>query len=229
MTNTTMTFGQLDSWESEGSGSKTSKEDYLNIKTDGITVVRFLTEPPFKYHAHWVDLGTRKMKVNCAGRDCLLCKQGNEAIKFYVSIVLNRETGRCQVFEFKKQIFDGLKGFFTDLPDWGSLLAYDVKIDRKLSRKPEVYKLIPRPKTPLTKEELVMIAEFKDRVSLDKHCSPMTNEAIQKRLDGGGQASGGGGGGFGAGQVYVPRNVVVEPAVVAATTGIEEDPDFSFA
>lgn len=220
----TLTFGQLDSWDSEG-GGKTSREDYLNIKTDGITTVRFLTEPPFKYYAHWVDTGVKKVKLNCAGPDCVLCKQGNEAIKFYVSIVYNRETNRCQVFEFKKQIFDGLKGLFSDKADWGSLLDYDVKIDRKLSRKPEVYKLIPRPKTPLTKDELATITEFKDRVSLDRHCAPMENAAIEKRLA---DAVGGGGTGFGVTQVYVPRNVAPEAVVAAAAAAIDEDPDFSF-
>lgn len=227
MTTATLTFGQLDSWESEGAG-RASKEDYLNIKTDGTTVLRFLTEPPFKYFAHWVDLGTRKMKLNCAGRDCVLCKQGNEAIKFYVSIVLNRETGRCQVFEFKKQIFDGLHGFFNDKPDWGSLLEYDVKIDRKLSRKPEVYKLIPKPKAPLTKDEQTMIAEFKERVKLDKHCAPMTNEAIEKKLSDAANP-GGGGGGFGGNQSYTPRMADTSTIVAAAATSADEDPDFSFA
>src|SRR5262249_17621864 len=150
-------------------------------KTDGTTIVRFLTEPPYKYFAHWVDTGTRKIKLNCAGTECPLCRQGNEALKFYVSIVLNRDIGRPQVFEFKKQIFDGLNTLFHDKADWGSLLEYDIKIDRKLARKPEVYKLVPRPKTPLTKEELAMIAEFKERVSLDRHCAPMAPETIEKR------------------------------------------------
>ena len=212
----TLTFGQLDSWESEVSG-KGTKEDYLRMGkgSDGKYVLRFMTNPPFKFMAHWVELKNgKKTKLNCAGRDCNLCKSGNEANKMFASVVFNRDLGRPQMFDFKTSIFDQIRTHQLN-KHWGSLLNYDVEVDRLASRGFKTFITTPLPKEALTKEELAMVAEFSARIDINTHCASMSNEAIEKRLA---ELNG---------ESYVPGKIAPEVAA-AANKAVADDTDFNF-
>lgn len=182
-------FGQLPSWDDAVSGGG---QDYLTMKDDGDYVLRFLTETPFEYMIHWVELGPKKVtKVKCASRGCILCAKNNQAKNTFIANVLDRKTGRCHVYEFGRQVFDQLKRYVKN-PRWGDVRKYDVRINKEKGRKPNVYIVQAEPPiSPLTDDEMVMAREFvKERGDLNKLSAPYTNDDIRKKLVGFGDESG---------------------------------------
>lgn len=186
-----MTFGQLDSWDSDGSSKRASKDDYFNIRKDGRYVVRFV-DKPFRFQAHWVEPipGGKKLKVNCAGRDCKLCKGGviggikmeaNQAKNYFVSLIKNCDAKRFQVFEYTRQIFEQVKRYNSSKA-WGDPVNYDIEIERNVNKKPDVYQCVPQPKEPLSPEDVSALEEFKARIDLAKYTAPMDNEGIERRV-----------------------------------------------
>lgn len=212
-----LVFGQLDSWDSAPS-TGTSKDDYLNTKTDGLYTMRVLTEPPYMYHPHWYEYAPgKKTKINCASKDCMLCKEGNEATATFVSIVFNKDLNRPQIYEFKRQVLNGIKSLHSKKA-WGSLLNYDIVVERTSPKGKTSYSVSPEPKEPLTAGQLAMVEEFKNRISLDDFCAVSTNEAIVKRLaDARERLAEGGGNSF-------KSNTKLEPQSPPL-----EDVDFNFA
>lgn len=174
-------FGKLTSWDDAvpaGGG------DFFNTKEDKEYHLRFLTDIPFEYPVHWLELdGGKKLKLKCAGRGCVLCAAGHEAKVTFVANVLDRQTGRVQIYEFGRQIFDQLKGYAKNAK-WGDIRKYDVCIDKKKNRKPNVYMVQAEPPLfPLTDDEKATAMEFiKDRGDLNKLAAPMTNDEIRKKL-----------------------------------------------
>lgn len=223
----TMTFGQLDSWNNDGDAKRSSKEDYFNIRKDGTYNVRFV-DRPYKFQAHWIEPipGGKKLKVNCAGRDCSVCKGGivggvkmepSKPKNYFVSFILNRDAKRFQVFEYSRAIFEKIKNYYAS-KNWGDPVNYDVEITRNLSKGPaEAYSCIAQPKEPLTAEELAALAEFKARIDLSKHTAPMTNEDLDRRV-----------------AEFIQRSTLpgAAPAAVVAATAAkpaaETDTDFDF-
>lgn len=222
----TMTFGQLDSWDSDsGTAKRASKDDYFNIRKDGQYNVRFV-DKPYKFLAHWIEpiMGGKKLKINCAVRDCKVCNGGmiggvqieaNKPKNYYVSFIKNCDANRFQVFEYTRQIFEAVKQMNAN-KKWGDPAAYDVEIDRNVNRKPEVYKCIPQPKEPLTKEDLAALEEFKARIDLTKYTMPMDNDAIERRIA------------EFVSRSSLPGTAPVAVVAAAATTNTESDPDFDF-
>ena len=148
----------------------------------------------------------------------MLCKSDNPATakadKLFVSIVFNRDLNRAQIFEFKPSVFEQLREYNGN-KHWGSLINYDVEVDRLKSRGFKTFKVTPLPKEPLTKEELALVAEFSARVDLNRHTAPMDNAGIEERIA---KANG---------ETYVPRSLV-QASIASTTQAVAEDPDFSF-
>lgn len=220
---TTQTFGQLGSWDAVSS-SGTDKEDFLNMKDDGVYVVRVITDgPPWQVAQHWANNVEGKVrKVNCVGRDCPLCLEGNEVqVKFLLG-VLNRENNRCQVMEFGKQVYSQIKKYNSDL-DWGNPQSYDLKIDKSKARGPSATYLITGKPTgigPITADEQAKVKEFLARINFDKLSAPSTVAEILRKLgrDGGGTPAA-------TGSTWTTKSTVVAPNKEAAA---KPDEDFDF-
>jgi hypothetical protein len=181
-----VTFGQLDSWDAASSSGGTDKEDFLNMKDDGIYQLRTVTTgAPFEFAVHWAEnVEGKARKINCAGRDCLLCKEGNNAQVKYMIAALNREKGRVQVVEFGKQVYMALKKLAFD-PDWGDPRGYDIKIDKDRSRGASATYMVTAKPTgmgPITAEEQVKVKEFLARVNLDRLSAPALEDEILRKL-----------------------------------------------
>lgn len=179
-------FGQLASWDDavpSGGG------DFLNMKDDGDYVLRFLTDIPYEYPVHWIDVGTstqrRMVKVKCAGRGCMVCAKGEKfkAKNTFLANVMNRKDGQCYAFEFGRQIFDQLKGYAMN-QKWGDIRGYDVRINKKKGRKPNVYMVQAEPPIgELTPAEVETAHEHcTKRTDLNKMAASSTNEEIQQKL-----------------------------------------------
>lgn len=174
-------FGKLTSWDDASVAS--SGKDYMNMKEDGDYPMRVVTDIPYEYPTHWIEEDGKGTKVKCAGRGCILCGKGNEQKITYAVNVINRTNGRCQVFEFGKQIYDQLHGLAKS-SKWGDLRKYDININKKKGRKPMVYQVTPEPPlAPLSDAEIVMVKEFmKGRGDLDKISAPLSNDDIRQKL-----------------------------------------------
>lgn len=173
-------FGQLASWDDavpSGGG------DFLNMKDDGDYVLRFLTEIPYEYPVHWVELGPNKrVKIKCAGPGCLLCEKDNKSKNTFLANVLNRTDGQCYVYEFGRQIFDQLKSYAKN-PKWGDIRRYDVRINKKKGRKPNVYIVQAEPPIEeLSAAEKEAANEHCSRMDLNKLAAPYTNDDIRRKL-----------------------------------------------
>ena len=182
-----VTFGQLESWGSGATfGGGSDQEDFLNLKEDGTYRVRMVGGPPHEFRIHWARDNNGKMRrVKCAGRDCLLCKEGDEPQVRYMAGVIDREDGRVKVLEFTRSVYARLKTLFYD-DEWGEPSGYDIKIKKNSKEKSprDIYKTepVPRGMGPITDEEATLVKEFFDRVVLDRFAAPGKNDEIIRKL-----------------------------------------------
>lgn len=188
-------FGQLKSWDDVSTGGG---GDFLNMKDDGDYVLRFLTDIPYEYGVHWIDVGMNGQKsmrkVKCAGNwhddpkdHCILCAKGPnfKPKKTFIANVLNRADGQCYAYEFGPQVFGQLKKCAKN-PKWGDIRMYDIRITKDKNGKPNVYTSVPEPPIgPLTPEEAELAHDFStNRMILDKLAAPYTNDEIRNKLEG---------------------------------------------
>jgi hypothetical protein len=226
-----VTFGQLESWGSASSQGGTEKDDFLNMKEDGIYQIRTVTEgAPYEFAVHWAQNTEGKArKINCAGRDCLLCKEGNEPQVKYMIAALNRDKNRVQVVEFGKQVYTALKKHAFD-PDWGDPRNYDIKIDKDRGRGASAtYILTAKPTGmgPLSQEESQKVKEFLTRVNLDRLSAPSTEDEILRKLGRKEMLPATAQGSWGA-RSATPPAASANAAKAVEPAGVSGDEDFDF-
>jgi hypothetical protein len=182
------TFGKLDSWlpESSGSGGGAfDKDDFLNMKDDGKYSLRIAQDGPCIFAIHWgTDVQGRTRRVNCALEGCPLCAEGNKAQPKFLIAAINRERGRVQLVEFGKQVYNHIVNLRKD-KDWGDPRNYDIKIDKDRSRgisNTYIVTAIPRNMGPMTQDEELMVKDFLSRVNAEKFAQPAKVDEIMRKM-----------------------------------------------
>jgi hypothetical protein len=178
-------FGQV-AWGEEISNQ------YLSFKKDGDYNLRFLNDP-YMYAVHWVvDAQGKTRKVNCAGKDCVLCKEvaagllpeSCKAKTTYVVEVLNKDLNKCQILEFTKSVYVGI-GILKKKKAWGDPRHYDIVVtkDKSAADPKLIYTVSPGgAKEPLTPEELQKVEDFLKTSNLAEIAEPSTNDVILRKL-----------------------------------------------
>lgn len=184
---TSATFGEKD-WEEE-SASGGGKSDFFNMKDDGQYHMR-LVGKPHEFAAHWVEAGGSKRKVNCAGKDCVLCKKKVKAnVRYLIPIIIRRGPGvgesdqnAVKVTEFGPQVYGHIRSLFKT-PDWGNPTGYDIMVDKNKGRGASgTYFVTPTKRIALSDEEKAEVAEFLGRMDLKELSAPLSNELIIEKL-----------------------------------------------
>ena len=177
-------FGEKD-WEEE-SASGGGKSDFFNMKEDGQYKVRIVGKP-HEFAAHWVDAGGVRKKVNCAGKDCILCAKGQKAsIRYLIPAIFRSgpgvSPGQICVTEFGPQVYGNIRNLYKT-PDWGNPTRYDVIIDKNKSRGASgTYFVTPASKSPLTDQEKADVGEFAQNIDLKEFSAPLSNDLIVEKL-----------------------------------------------
>lgn len=174
-----VTFGEK-SWEDEAAGN--GRSDFFNMKDNKQYTVRIVGKP-HEFAAHWVDApNLGKKKVNCAGKDCVLCAKGLKASVRYFIPVIVRDENRVAVTEFGPQVYGHIRSLFKNR-NWGNPMGYDICIDKNTNRGAAgTYFVTPVSKTDFTPEEKAMVKEFLDRMDLRELSAPLSNEQIIEKL-----------------------------------------------
>lgn len=180
----TANFGEKD-WEDE-SASGGGKSDFFNMKEDGQYKLRIVGKP-HEFAAHWVDAGGSRKKVNCAGKDCVLCTKGQKAsIRYLIPAIFRSgpgvSSGQICVTEFGPQVYGAIRNLYK-AEDWGNPTRYDVLVDKNKSRGASgTYFVTPAKMFPLTDMEKADVAEFLQSIDLKEFSAPLSNELIIEKL-----------------------------------------------
>lgn len=185
-----VTFGKT-SWDTPAPTTGGGGDDFLHLNKDGQYILRVIGEAPFEYAAHWAeDVNGQKRRVKCAGRDCVLCKEGVRPQVRYLLEVINfknnndTSTGETKIVEFGAQVYNQIRSLYNN-PHWGDPRGYNIMIDRDQKRGPSgMYQVMPLGKEELNTELKAASVEFKDRIKevLGKFAEPSTNEEILMKL-----------------------------------------------
>jgi len=188
-------YGELESWDDV---DVKSGSDYMKLE-QGSNVVRIVTQP-YQFSVCWVkDPQDVSRKVRSAlVPSCPLVKRGEKLQKRWYVGVIERRSGTPKVLEVSSQIMAGLKDLAND-SDWGNPKGYDVDIKRGNPGSQPLYRVIAKPKKPLTDAEVALVKAFIENTDFAKMTKPPTPEEVAERLVAieGGQAAQGGGQGKG--------------------------------
>lgn len=180
---TNVTVGEVD-WNIELPGQGGSREsDFMNLE-EGENDVRVLAKPQQKY-VHWVvDEMGKKRKVDCAIKDCPVCKRGQDGDRAKASWlvkVLNRKDNKVKLLEIGPQIFGGIQKL-VDSKKWGPVSEYDITILRGAPGTKPLYTVVPSPHSPLTAEEKQAFAAFNERVDISRFVTPPAPAVVAEKL-----------------------------------------------
>lgn len=183
--NAKVNFGKTD-WNTKKGGN-----DFLSLNKDGQYELRIIGDAPFEYAIHWAeDENGNTKKVNCAGRGCVLCADGNKAQVKYLLEVLNQteaspDNGKCQIVEFGTQVFNQIAALKNN-KYWGDPRLYNILVDRLKARGPsDMYQVMAvGQKGELDASLAAKAVEFKERIEsvMGKFASPSKNEEILEKL-----------------------------------------------
>lgn len=180
---TRVTFGKT-SWDSPAPGG-TGGDDFLNLNKDKQYIVRIIGEAPFEYAAHWAeDESGQLRRIKCAGRDCVLCKEGVKSQVRYLLEVIDVDNDVPKIVEFGPQVYNQIRALYNN-KHWGDPRGYNIVIDRDKSRGPAgMYQVMPLGKEDLSADMKAAAVEFKDRIKevIAKFAEPSTNEEILQKL-----------------------------------------------
>lgn len=182
---TSATFGEKD-W-GEDSASAGGASDFFNMKDDGQYGVRIVGKP-HEFAAHWVEANSVRKKVNCAGKDCILCKKGlKPSIRYLIPVIMRKgpgvaNAGEVKVTEFGPQVYRAIRAL-VQTEDWGNPVHYDIMVDKSKKRGPQgTYFVTPTKRVPLRDEEKAAVKEFMERIKLTEFSAPLSNEEILDKL-----------------------------------------------
>lgn len=175
-------FGEVD-WNSgdvaDGTGGG-NRSDFLKLK-EGVTTVRIMSNPT-QFYQHWVEANGKKRPFNSPISEPKLVKKledaGFKRKAAWIVKVLDRTDGKFKLLEIGSQIYGGIKTLVQD-EDWGPVSNYDVKIIRGPAGSQPLYKVSPKPKSPLEGTYKEAYNQFNDRVNLMKITQPAEPSAIK--------------------------------------------------
>ena len=167
-------FGEIDWNSGDVSDGNSSATDFMRL-TQGKNPVRVMGNPT-QFYIHWVDTPDgKKRKVNSPIGDPTLVRRLDDAgfkrRPRWMVKVLDRADGQFKLLEIGSQIYNGIKNLYLD-EDWGPVTAYDVTIDRGSPGQQPLYRVTPRPKSPLEATFKDSYESFNDRVNLTKLTQP---------------------------------------------------------
>ena len=199
-----------------GNSLRLGDSDYLRIKQDGDYIIKIMADQAMGYHEHWADAntpeGVKRRSVRCAMRNCTLCaeyeaylkrpnfdkKVADEmkakskwAIEGYLLASGSEELsgtqlGRPVVFEFTKQVFDGISSISKTLRKVGGTLNNSIiLVNRDKGRGVKgMYEVTNVPVVKeLTDKQKELYKAFVDKgVDLDKMYETPTDEVNMRRL-----------------------------------------------
>lgn len=180
-------FGEIN-WNDgdvfEGGGGGSKKSDFMKLE-QGKSRVRVMGNP-VQYYVHWVDLPDgKKRKYNSPVGDPKLVKQltdaGFKRQARWIVKVLDRADNQFKLLEIGSQVFSGIKALYSD-SDWGPVTAYDLTIDRGAPGQQPLYRVTPRPKSPLEDSVKQAYRDFEQRVDVSKMTQPEDPEKIRDEL-----------------------------------------------
>lgn len=190
-------FGRVSWGEKVRSGN--GGNDFLRLSKDGSFEYRILGADAFAFATHWAkdnDGGTKT--VRCAGKDCVLCKEGNKIKVRYSIEAYSLDEKRPGILELTGQAYAGLQGIANN-PKFGDPRKYNIMITRDKARAPSamyVVNFIGRDE--LDPDARKLCVEFMEKkLDLNKLCGSQTNEEIMRRL--GRMPASGSSSGFGGG------------------------------
>jgi len=179
-----VTFGKT-SWSNPLPTSGGGGDDFLNLNKDGQYVLRVIGEAPFEYAAHWADdVNGQIRRLKCAGRDCVMCKEGVKAQVRYLLEVIDIDNSEAKIVEFGTQVYKQIHALYNN-KHWGDPRGYNLMIDRNKARGPSgMYQVMPLGKEELDAETKAAAIAFKDRVKevMLKFAEPASNEENLKKL-----------------------------------------------
>jgi len=168
-------FGEID-WNSGdvSDGQSSSASDFMRL-VQGKNRVRVMGNPT-QFYIHWVDTPDgKKRKVNSPIGDPKLVRKledaGFKRRPRWMVKVLDRESGDFKLLEIGSQIYNGIKSLYLD-EDWGPVTAYDLTVERGTPGSQPLYRVTPRPKSPLESSFKEAYESFNDRIDLAKLTQP---------------------------------------------------------
>ncbi len=182
---TDVVFGEID-WNSgdvsDGSGGQSLKSDFMRIDV-GKSRVRVMGNP-VQFYIHWLDTPDgKKRKVNSPISDQKLVRKledtGFKRRPRWLIKVLDRATNEFKLLEIGSQIYNGIKTLYLD-EDWGPVTGYDITIERGTPGTQPLYRVTPRPKSPLEGTFKEAFQKFNDRVDMSKLTQPASPDSVRE-------------------------------------------------
>lgn len=185
-----VTFGEK-SWEEDSAVTGNGRSDFFNMKDDGQYQMRICGKP-YEFAAHWYEIGGKRQKVNCAGKDCVLCgvadqKAAKASVRYLVPVIVRSGPGLKQpgvyVTEFGPQVYGQIRGLYKTAA-WGNPMQYDIMIDKNSGRGANgTYFTTPGGvKEPFSKQEEAEIREFMERIKINDFIAASSNKDIIEKL-----------------------------------------------
>ena len=161
-------FGGWDDVENTNSGG--GKTSYVKLE-NGLNTLRCLDSAPNSRWTHW--LSAQKRRITCLGKSkCPFCEANQKAMDLgekkkpfptsmrFAMNVINRKTNSLEVLDQGRDFFLNLLDLHKEV---GDVTTYDIKVKTSNAGTTDVnHTIIPGAPTPLTDEEVAMIADKKD-------------------------------------------------------------------
>jgi hypothetical protein len=169
-----------------GSGSS-DKVEYTKFP-EGITRLRLVDDAPFQRWTHWMPKYQRS--VTCpGGRECPICQirkrekdnkitpQSYNVAKRFCMNVINRETGKLEIMEQGKMVFEDIRDLMDDLKRKElTLIEADLRFKRRGTTKDDTsYRVDIDEEYPLTDEDM---KQLKFKVDFKEYLKPHTHDQI---------------------------------------------------
>jgi hypothetical protein len=206
-------WGEKGAGAGGGASKLDQKNDFLRLKSDGDYIIQLMSEAPMAYHEHWSKTTDgQNRSLRCALRNCTLCKEADAAknspdpkqkeaakqmmakpkyaIEAYLLAQgnerLGQSTGRAVIFEFGKQVYEGISQVAKTLEKIGGQLTGSILlINRDARRGPSgMYSvtLVPT-QYKMNQAQLDSVKAFEEKsIDLSKLYAPPEDEANMRRL-----------------------------------------------
>lgn len=185
----TTKFG-MTSWDeveiSAQKGKRYGNDTFLKLK-EGDNRVRIITKP-YQFLAHrfkapkdpgfgvWIKSSLPN------GKDPLADKGSKPKMRWYLGVI-DRYTQSYKILEIGQTVFKSIQNLARD-EDWGDPTQYDINIEvDKNGGAAGYYRVNPKPKKPLSAEDLEIKQNSVDLDVLQQLTTPPTPEDMQKRID----------------------------------------------
>lgn len=159
--------------------------DFIRLSKDGSFEFRILGPEAFAFASHWAkDASGNGKTVRCAGKDCILCKEGNKIKIVYAIEAYFIDEKRAGILQVPSQAYGGLQTLANN-PKFGDPRKYNIMITRDKARAPSaMYTVNFIGREALEPDAIAKCNEFMDKkLDLNKLCGSMTNDEILRRLN----------------------------------------------